>query len=270
MKRDCICIIGVIIIIVLLNSCIPIKNKYSNIPYTTDECELYDTACCNHIYENFEAYYQLYRNYDDVAYMYKYLNLLDSALLHCTNNESLISRKYDSYMTIGLYQECVDYMRGIPDSLFEYSYTRVFYINSALSVINQIKGDTVSRNKNNEEILQKITDYWKKDSRVENRMNEDTITSQELAHFLFDNSLLRTSETMAMLYVVRARYEDISILQDEITHFIIKDDMHSIITNNFWSGLLRLLEQMNERKNYHFERDIILNQRVNNKDKSIR
>lgn len=258
MKSNIIYVLLMCILLIMLNCCSFYYKKSNPIHYYTDGYKLYSSEYCDKLPEDYYIYKKLYLNYDDASYMFKYSDLLDSAYLYCDNMESLLSCKYNLFMTIGAYQSCIDYMQEVPDSIFEYPYNKVFYVNTAQSALNQIVGDTIARNENNKEIIQSILNYWEKEIDTEQIGSENKCCT-DFAHFFYDTDFLRYSNTMVMFYVVRARYEDISVLQDEISQFTIKDDMDSIFITNLQQGL----QQMKMRSNYHFEHDIIINPRIN-------
>ena len=251
MKTYCNYILCAGIVLILLNACLSLRKGSNQIHFCTDGLQIYSSEYCGKLPEDYEIYKKLYNSHNDVVYMFKYLDLLDSACAYCENyTEDLLFTKYDLLMTIGLYQECIDYMLSIPDSMFTYPYTKIFFVNTAQSALNQISGDTISRNENNKKIVTAIINYWSKEIDMDKTQNAYIV-----AQFFHNTNFLRHSSTMVMFYVARARYEHIDFLQDEISSLPQKDDMDSLFLKNLSQGL----KDMNNRKYYHFERDIIIN-----------
>lgn len=241
--------------ILTLNSCCSVHRISSNIRFATDDCEKYSTEYCTKLFEDYGTYKKLYRNYDDVMYLFHYLDLLDSAREYCNDVEKICSYEYDLLMTLGLYQECVHRVQNFPDSIFEYPYDKTFMLNSAQSAIDQINNDTVARNQHNFEIIKAIYDYWIVKYETEQTINNNIVNYKDLAKRFHEDDTMRVSKTLLVYYIVRARFEDIEKLQNEISDFTIKNEIDSI----FICNLQHSIQQMKKRKNYHFERDIIIN-----------
>lgn len=251
-------LLWIAVTIIMLNGCCPLHKFSSGVRFATDGYEKNSPEYCMMLFEDYEIYMKLYRNYNDVASMFHYLDLLDSAREYCNDIERICYYEYDLLMTLGLYQDCVDRIQSIPDSLFKFPYNKFFIINTAQSAINQINNDTLARNRNNMEIVESICAYWNKKYNTELIFDQDFNNYQYLANRLYEDDTMRRSGTLIDFYIARARVENIDELQNEISKFAVKNEFDSI----FISNLSLRLQQMKDRKNYHFEYDIIINPHI--------
>lgn len=252
LSRNVLCLI---IIAIIYNGCNSLYKTPSGVHFATEGYEKNSPEYCVMLVEDYDIYKKLYRNYDDLTFMFQYLDLLDSARLYCDEIEKICYREYDLLMTLGLYQECINRIQDFPDSMFKYPYDKIFMLNSAQSALAQIDNDTIARDQHNSVIINAICDYWNVKYKTEQTIYNGIVNYHNLAKLLYEDDTMRSSGTLLMFYVVRARLGNIEKLQNEISDFTIKNKFDSL----FISNLQHCLQQMNEREKYHFERDIIIN-----------
>jgi hypothetical protein len=207
---------------------------------------------CYKNYVDFHFYVKNYEKLKDTIWANKAIALFNSTDLHCNKKYDLLYWRFYLYILMKDYNNGIEYFNSLEKEFFVPEYHKTYFINTLKSIIYNNKNNTITRNELNKQIVLEIENYLK--TIYVDGVQINVNLQDNLKKLLYKYSISH-KQTIFDYYVVRARYENIDLIINELKN-ANKNIYNAEIDywkNNVLPDILSTLDSMKLKTNYHFE-----------------